>query len=73
MLLLRWKFAPAVLGMRLGKLILVLLVAGIASLAFVLVVRTGTRSLLALTSAADQVGAGNFAPRLPEPGQDEVG
>jgi signal transduction histidine kinase len=67
------EFAPAVLGMRLGKLLLVLLVAGIASLAFVLVVRTGTRSLLALTSAADQVGAGNFAPRLPEPGQDEVG
>jgi len=61
------------LGMRLGKLLLVLLVAGIASLAFVLVVRTGTRSLLALTSAADQVGGGNFAPRLPEPGQDEVG
>ena len=55
------------------NLFLVLLVAGVASVAFILVVRRGTRSLIALTSAADQVGAGDFAPRLPESGQDEVG
>lgn len=67
------EFSPAITGMRVGKLLLVLLVAGVASAAFVLVVRKGTRSLFALSLAADQVGDGNFAPRLPEPSQDEVG
>lgn len=67
------EFAPSVAGMRVLNLFLVLLVAGVASAAFVLVVRRGTRSLIALTSAADQVGAGDFSPPLPEVGGDEVG
>jgi signal transduction histidine kinase len=67
------EFAPTVAGMRVVTLLLVLLVAGVVSAAFILVVRRGTRSLLALTAAADEVGAGNFSPSLPAPGQDEVG
>jgi signal transduction histidine kinase len=67
------EFAPSVAGMRKVSLFLVLLVALVASTAFVLVVRRGTRSLIALTSAADQVGAGSFAPKLPQPSDDEVG
>lgn len=67
------EFAPSVADMRLLNLFLVLFVTGIASAAFLLVVRRGTRSLIALTSAADQVGAGDFSPRLPEAGGDEVG
>ncbi|MFH1765774.1 MAG: ATP-binding protein [Gemmatimonadota bacterium] len=67
------EFTPAVAGMRVVTLFLVLLVAMVASAAFILVVRRGTRSLIALTSAADDVGAGNFVPQLPAEGEDEVG
>jgi signal transduction histidine kinase len=67
------EFAPSVAGMRVVNLFLVLLVALVASVAFLLVTHRGTRSLIALSSAADEVGAGNFAPSLPEAGGDEVG
>jgi signal transduction histidine kinase len=67
------EFAPSVAGMRVVGLFLVLLVALVASGVFVLAIRRGTRSLIALTSAADDVGSGNFAPSLPEAGDDEVG
>jgi len=52
---------------------LVLLVTCGVAVAFVLLTRQATRSLLALSAAADEVGAGNFAPALPPPSRDEVG
>jgi signal transduction histidine kinase len=67
------EFAPPFLHMRLINLALVLLVTGLAATGFILLTRRATRSLEALTRAADEVGAGNFAPALPKPGPDEVG
>jgi len=58
---------------RLVNLLLVLIVAVAASAAFVLLTRRSTRSLEALTAAADEVGTGNFEPTLPPSGKDEVG
>ena len=54
-------------------LTLVLLVTCAVAVAFVLLTRRATRSLLVLSAAADEVGAGNFAPALPPTGRDEVG
>ncbi len=67
------EFAPPFLHMRLTNLLLVLLVTTLIATAFVFLTRRATRSLEALTAAADQVGTGNFAPTLPPPGRDEVG
>lgn len=67
------EFAPPFLRMRLTNLLLVLLAAAVTAAAFVLLTRRATQSLEALTAAADEVGAGNFAPTLPPPGRDEVG
>lgn len=53
-------------------LIVVLMTAGVAIL-FVLALWRATRALSALTMAADEVGRGNFAPRLPTQGRTEVG
>jgi len=55
------------------NLLLVLVVTVAASAVFVLFTRRSTRSLEALTAAADEVGAGNFAPDVPAAGRDEVG
>lgn len=54
-------------------LALVVLVTAVTVLAFVVLTRRATRSLHALTAAADEVGEGNFEPRLPPAGADEVG
>lgn len=67
------EFAPPFLRMRLTNLVLVLLVTALTGTVFVLLTRRATRSLEALTRAADEVGTGNFAPMLPKPGPDEVG
>ncbi len=67
------EFAPPFLHTRLTNLLLVLLVTAVTAAAFVLLTRRATRSLTALTAAADQVGAGNFSPSLPPAGHDEVG
>ncbi len=67
------EFAAPFTRASLINLLLVLAVTIAASAAFVLLMRRSTRSLESLTVAADQLGAGNFAPDLPAPGQDEVG
>jgi signal transduction histidine kinase len=67
------EFAPPFARTRSINLILVLVAAAVISLAFLILTRRLTRSLGALTSAADQVAQGDFAPRLPPPGDDEVG
>ena len=67
------EFAPPFARTRLINLVLVLLVAAVISIAFLLTMRRLTRSLGALTAAADEVAQGNFQPNLPPPGGDEVG
>jgi signal transduction histidine kinase len=67
------EFSAPFARMRVRNLILVLLVAAAVAIAFTLMTRRETRSLLALTAAADQVGAGNFTPELPPPASGEVG
>lgn len=56
-----------------STMLLFIIVAFLATLAFSVLLRRTTRSLEALTGAASQVGQGNFAPSLPPPGADEVG
>ncbi len=58
---------------RVINIALVLSVTLIVMLTFVAAVRRATRSLDALTVAADEVGRGNFSPPLPPPAADEVG
>lgn len=67
------EFAAPFIRTRLVNLALVLLVTGAAAVAFVALTRRATRSLEALTRAADEVGAGNLAPSLPRADGDEVG
>ncbi len=53
---------------------LVVLVASLgAAVAFTVSIHRVTRSLEELAEAAEQIGAGNFRPELPEPGRDEAG
>jgi signal transduction histidine kinase len=67
------EFAPPFARTRLINLALILLAAVVISVAFLLVTKRMTRSLGALTSAADDVARGNFEPDLPPAGADEVG
>jgi signal transduction histidine kinase len=67
------EFAAPFVRTRLVNLALVLLVTAATAVAFVVLMRRATRSLDALTRAADEVGAGNLAPSLPRAGRDEVG
>lgn len=67
------EFAPPFARTRLINLVLILLAAVVISVGFVLMTRRMTRSLGALTIAADEVARGNFAPELPPAGADEVG
>lgn len=67
------EFAAPFVTTRLVNLTLVLFITLAVSLAFVLLTGRATRSLEALTRAADDVGGGNFAPQLPAAGRDEVG
>jgi len=66
------EFAAPFTRMRTRTLALVLVVTAIIVAAFTLLTRRETRSLVALTAAADQVGSGNFTPTLP-PAVGEVG
>jgi two-component system NtrC family sensor kinase len=67
------EFASPFTRMRLINLAMVLAVALLVTVSFTLFSRRETRSLTALTAAADQVGAGNFEPDLPFAGSGEVG
>ncbi|MFQ6046055.1 MAG: ATP-binding protein [Gemmatimonadales bacterium] len=67
------EFAPPFARTRLINLALVIAVAAVITVAFLLTTRRVTRSLGALTAAADQVAEGDFTPDLPPAGEDEVG
>jgi signal transduction histidine kinase len=67
------EFEAPFTRMRLINLSMVLAVALLVTVAFILLSRRETRSLTALTAAADQVGMGNFEPDLPQAGSGEVG
>ncbi len=67
------EFGGSFARLRRDALLLVLLFTLLALTAFTLAIRRATRSLEALTRAADQVGRGNFVPELPPAGSDELG
>lgn len=67
------EFAAPFVTTRLVNLSLLLFITLAVSVAFVMLTGRATGSLEALTRAADDVGAGNFAPQLPTAGRDEVG
>ena len=67
------EFGDPFLRARGWNLSLTLLLALAVAGAYTLLTRRATRSLVALTRAADRVGTGDLDPELPEPGGDEVG
>lgn len=67
------EFAPPFRAMNTLNLAVVLAVTITMTIAFALMLRRSTHSLTRLTSAADAVGRGDFAPVLPRAGDDEVG
>lgn len=67
------EFSAPFVRARAVDLVLVLLVATAVAAGSIALTRRATRSLEALTAAADEVGAGNLAPELPAAGRDEVG
>jgi len=67
------EFGAPFLRARGGNLALILFLALAVAGAYALLTRRATRSLVALTQAADRVGEGNLNPELPEAGGDEVG
>jgi signal transduction histidine kinase len=67
------EFAAPFARTRTINLILVLLITATIGVAFYLMTRRATGSLVDLTVAADEIAGGNLAPRLPPAGSDEVG
>jgi signal transduction histidine kinase len=67
------EFGTPFVHARAANLLLILSLTIAVWIAYALMARRATRSLAALTDAADRVGAGNFAPDLPRAGGDEVG
>jgi signal transduction histidine kinase len=67
------EFGGPFAAIRSANLILVMLTAIFAGLAFFLLLWRATRSLGMLTLAADAVGRGNLQPSLPPASRDEVG
>ena len=67
------EFAAPFERLRTTSLTLIALVGVVAAAGFFVVLWRATASLAILTTAADEVGRGNFDPRLPDPGGDEVG
>jgi signal transduction histidine kinase len=67
------EFAGPFVRLRTTTLTFVALVGLVASIGFLVVLWRATASLRILTAAADEVGRGNFEPRLPNTANDEVG
>jgi len=67
------EFAGPFVRQRVLDLTLLVGVVVFMALAFTLLVHRATRSLDALTRAADRVGSGDLTPELPPAGPDEVG
>jgi len=67
------EFSGPFTEVRRTTLLLFLVVAALAAIAFSLLLRRTTRSLVDLTEATAVVGDGDFTPRLPQAGRDEVG
>lgn len=67
------EFSGPFTAVRRWTLLLFLLVAIVATLAFNQLLRRTTHSLEELTTATAVVGRGDFAPALPPAGRDEVG
>jgi signal transduction histidine kinase len=67
------EFGQPFVQSRTANLLLILSLTVAVWVAYTLLARRATRSLAALTDAADRVGAGDYAPDLPRAGQDEVG
>ncbi len=67
------EFGAPFLQSRAANLLLILTLTVAVWIAYTLLSRRATRSLAALTVAADRVGAGDYAPELPQAGTDEVG
>lgn len=67
------EFSGAFGRIRSGNLAIVFLTTALVATLFVVLLWRATRSLIILTEAADEVGRGNLAPRLPAPRADEVG
>jgi signal transduction histidine kinase len=67
------EFADSFAQVRATNLALALLLTGALAVAFIVVTRRTTRPLETLTAAAAEVGRGNFLPKLPPAGDDEIG
>lgn len=67
------EFSRSFVVVRIANLAFALLFAAILSVVFVVLTRRATRPLETLTAATGEIGRGNFAPRLPAAGDDEVG
>lgn len=67
------EFSGPISRLRARGLAIVFLAAAAVALAFTLMLRRETRSLLALTAAADRVGGGDLDPDLPQGASGEVG
>ena len=67
------EFAAPFVRLRTTILASIALVGLVAAGGFLLVLWRATASLRILTAAADEVGHGNFEPRLPAAADDEVG
>jgi signal transduction histidine kinase len=67
------EFGAPFLDSRAANLFLILVLTVFVWFAYTLLARRATHSLATLTEAADRVGAGDYAPRLPPATGDEVG
>ena len=67
------EFSAPFTSVRRTTLFLFLAVATLAAIAFHILLQRTTRSLVELTEATAVIGQGDFSPRLPAVGHDEVG
>jgi signal transduction histidine kinase len=67
------EFSAPFVRLRTTSFTFIALVGLVAATGFLLVLWRATASLRILTAAADEVGRGNFEPRLPDSANDDVG